>query len=170
MAQRKMYNFPIEIGGNVYWRSRSVAVVGFIFCKDEDGYWNVLVQKRGPGAPNYRGRWCVCCGYLDFDEDGQQAIARETHEECGVDLSPEQFTFDSVFFETELEQNVCLRYTCLLNGSRCTTDFKLSSAYNEKNETEDIRWIRLGDVNKYDFAFGHTELIPYMAKKLGILK
>jgi len=41
MSERIMKNFPIEHDGNTYWRSRSVAVVGFVFCKNEDGVWCV---------------------------------------------------------------------------------------------------------------------------------
>lgn len=163
MGERIMKNFPIEYEGNTYWRSRSVAVVGFIFCKNEDGEWCVLANKRGPGCPNEIGKWCVPCGYLGFieecgDIDGEHAISRETREETGVLIKPERFTFDTVKFSINNDQNVNLRYYTILDGT--CDDYPLSNKDNEKDETTDIRWIAINDVFKYEWAFGHEVAIP----------
>ena len=155
-----MYNFPIEHEGQTYWRSRSVAVVGFVYCKDRNGNWCVLLEKRGDGAPNEKGKWCVVCGFLDFNEDGQHAVARECLEETGVKINPVDFIFNSVKFDEDGEQNVGIRYTCMLKDY---IDYHpLSAALNEKDETSDIKWVPLKDVRSMspkDFAFGHYELI-----------
>lgn len=164
-----MKNFPIEYEGNTYWRSRSVAVVGFVFCKNEDGEWCVLLEQRGTGAPNENGKWCVITGYLDYNEDGKMGVSRECKEETGVDLRSEQFTFDSVCFETTGEQNVCLRYTCILGGSKCTNDYPLTDQYNEEGETSDIKWVPISLLSSYVFAFDHEAMIPFISKKLGLL-
>ena len=164
-----MKNFPIEYEGQTYWRSRSCTTVGFVFCKNENGEWCVLANQRGPGAPTCRGMWCTPCGYIDFFENGNEGVARETFEETGVKLRPEQFYFDSVTFSESGEQNINLRYICLLNGKNCTSDYPLSNAFNEEGETSDIQWIPLHKLSDYKWAFGHECAIPDMAKKLNIL-
>lgn len=166
MSERLMKNFPIEYEGNTYWRSRSVAVVGFVFCQDRNFNWCVLLEKRGPGAPNENGKWCVVCGFLDFNEDGQQAVARECFEETGVKIDPQDFKFNSVKFDEDGEQNVCLRYTCMLKDY---TDYHpLSNEFNEEGETSDIKWVPISKINEMspdEFAFGHHELISEMFLK-----
>ena len=79
-----MRNFPFEHDGNTYWYSRSLAVCTCVYCKDSEGNWCALINKRGSGAPTSVGKWCVPSGYLDFDEDLTQCGMRETYEETGV--------------------------------------------------------------------------------------
>ena len=163
MSERIMKNFPIEYEGNIYWRSRSVAVAGFIFCKNENKDWCVLANKRGPGCPDEVGKWCVVSGFLDFNEDGNEAISRETYEETGVLIAPEKFSFDTVDFSRKKEQNVTLQYYSILKGN--TNDYPLSNKGNEKDETTDIQWIPIDKVYKYEWAFGHEIIIPIMYAK-----
>ena len=133
MGERVMKNFPIEYEGNIYWRSRSCTTVGFVFCQDNNGFWCVLANQRGPGAPTNVGKWNVPCGYIDYNEDGNHGVARETFEETGVKIKPESFTFDSVTFSKNDEQNINLRYWVILDGT--IDDYPLSNEANEEGET-----------------------------------
>ena len=162
MGERKMYNFPFVEDGQTYWRSRSCTTVGYVFCADKEGYLCVLANQRGPGAPTNVGKWNVPCGYIDFaDKNGNEGVARETYEETGVKLKPEQFTFDSVSFSEDGDKNINLRFWVKLAGT--IDEYPLSNAANEEGETSDIRWIRLCDVKNYDWAFGHEKTIFKMA-------
>ena len=158
MSERIMKNFPIQFEGNTYWRSRSVACAGFIYCKDNLGNWCILAEKRGPGAPNYQGLWCCVCGFLDFNENGQECVARETHEETGVVIAPEKFKFHNIHFDTKNEQNVTLEYV-YVEREKLISDYPLSNKYNEKDETSAIQWIPLKDIEDKVWAFGHESLI-----------
>lgn len=163
MGERKMYNFPFVEDGQTYWRSRSCTTVGYVFCADKEGYLCVLANQRGPGAPTNVGKWNVPCGYIDFaDKNGNEGVSRETYEETGVKLKPEQFNFDSVSFSEDGDKNINLRFWVKLGGT--IDDYSLSNAANEEGETSDIRWIRLCDVNNYEWAFGHEHTILEMAK------
>lgn len=163
MGERKMYNFPFVEDGQTYWRSRSCTTVGYVFCADKKGYLCVLANQRGPGAPTNVGKWNVPCGYIDFaDKNGNEGVSRETYEETGVKLKPEQFNFDSVSFSEDGDKNINLRFWVKLGGT--IDDYSLSNAANEEGETSDIRWIRLCDVNNYEWAFGHEHTIFEMAK------
>ena len=65
----KLRNFEFEYNGEKYWYSRSITVATCIFCKDSDGNWCALINKRGKGCPTAVGKWNVPAGYLDHDED-----------------------------------------------------------------------------------------------------
>lgn len=52
-----MKNYPIKIetgehAGETVWVHRSIAVVGFVFCKINNE-WCVLANQRGEGAPDF---------------------------------------------------------------------------------------------------------------------
>ncbi len=62
-------NFPFTWHGKKLWYSRSVAVACYIYCKDAQGNWNVLFNKRGSGCPDYNGCWSTESGYINFNEN-----------------------------------------------------------------------------------------------------
>ena len=85
-----MNNFSIEHEGKIYWISRSMAVVCFVFAYI-DGRWCVLANQRGEGTPDFQGYWNAPCGYLDYNETLEQAAIREVYEETGVKLTEAKF-------------------------------------------------------------------------------
>jgi len=170
MGERKMYNFPFVEDGQTYWRSRSCTVVGYVFCKDKDGYIYVLANQRGPGAPTCRGMWNVPCGYIGFieecgDVDGEHAVVREIFEETGVKLLHSDMTFDSVSFSNTDDENINLRYICVIKD-KTIENFVLTDANSEPNEVSNIKWIKVDEINEYKWAFGHEKTILHMYTKI----
>lgn len=163
-------NFPVRRNGRVYYVSRSVAVSMYCYCMDRFGNWCVLANQRGPGAPNNVGLWNVPCGYLDYNEDALTAAVRETFEETGVKIPKEKVAFMGANSKPNGgSQNVSMRHACVLDGT--IEDYPVSDANCEEGEVTDIRWIRLGEVKNYQWAFGmghkvldqaRTSLIPFM--------
>jgi 8-oxo-dGTP diphosphatase len=43
----------------------------------------VLLGRR---SGSYRGQWCIPCGYVEWDEDVQEAARREFEEETGLEV------------------------------------------------------------------------------------
>jgi len=76
------------------WHSRSVACVGHIFLihnfkefltpPERNIYF--LAVKRGEVNEVSAGKWCVPCGYLDWDETVGQCAMREVFEETGFNI------------------------------------------------------------------------------------
>ena len=151
-----MKNFSIMFNGREFWISRSVAVVAFVYNKDN----TVLAVQRGIETPDpeFVGKWCLPCGYLDYDETLDEAVVREIHKETGVLLTKNNS--DTVDIEinsnpkSDKRQNVTVRYKIWYNG-----DDKLSTEFSEKDEVSDVKWIPLSEIDNYEWTFNHKDLI-----------
>ena len=151
------------------WFSRSVSVVGLTFLKDNDD-WFVLASQRGEGTPDPEmvGKWNLVCGYLDFDETLKEAMIRETFEETGVDISNENIKMLSVNSDpkSDKRQNLTVRYLTVLKKNKKHYEEQFSHKHNEKDEVGKIRFINMSELDNYNWAFNHKELIENCFKKL----
>ena len=166
-----MKNFPV-IDKNTereYWISRSIAVVVFVFAKDVFGETYILAEQRGKGTPDpeYVGKYCVPCGYLDFDETCAQAAQRELIEETGLNFPIKDFKLVSIndIPGSDKRQNVTFRY--VINSNVPVEDLcKLFTTKNsEKDEVESIKFIKLSNIDNYEWAFNHQKLIKEISLK-----
>jgi ADP-ribose pyrophosphatase YjhB (NUDIX family) len=160
-----MKNFPIidKETGREYWISRSVCVLTIVKAFNRYGEECILAVQRGKGTPDpeYIGSYCLPCGYVDFDETIKQAAARELKEETGLTFPISNFNLiyinDSP--ESDKRQNITFRY--LVKTDMLVEDLELmfTTKNSEENEVSSIRFIRTKDVDLYDWAFNHEELI-----------
>ena len=163
-----LFNQPCydKEGNFIGWFSRSIAVSGFVYCKNKDDKWCVLASERGKGTPDFQGYWNAPCGYLDFNETILAALIREIKEETGVDLNGYMFQF--IGYEDTPKanrQNVTFRFRVLINNKKCE-EFNFSHKWNEKDEVGEIKWVPIEDVDNYKWAFGHRERILELLPKL----
>ena len=165
-----MRNFCITDGwGNEHWISRSIAVVVFVFARDIYSQEYILAEQRGKGTPDpeYVGKYCVPCGYLDYDETIVQAAQRELMEETGLNFPTTDFKLLNIndLPKSDKRQNVTFRY--IVNSNVPIEDLsKLFTTKNsEKNEVESIKFIKLNKIDDYEWAFNHQELIKEIALK-----
>lgn len=155
-----MKNFPVidKETGREYWISRSVAVVVGVFTKD-----SFLVVQRGTGTPDpeFVGKYCMPCGYLDFDETCVQAAKRELFEETGLSLPEHYFELASINDEPDKDkrQNITFRYIVKLALPTKDVESMLSTKHSEENEVSSIKFINIKDIDKYEYAFNHNDLI-----------
>lgn len=157
-CKKPLHNFKFSWRGQEFWYSRACAATNFVFCKNTEGNWCVLANKRGRGTPDFQGFWNAMCGYLDFNESGEECAQRETYEETGLFVPIDKITFYNVNTSPSAnKQNVTLRYFTILNGT--CEDFSLTTEYSETDEVSEIRWIPIDEVNRHGWAFGHERLI-----------
>ena len=150
------------------WFSRSIAAALFVFCKDKNGNIYVLASERGTGAADFQGYWNCCCGYLDFGEKVVECAARELKEECGVEVDPDKIVmFGYEDSPSANHQNVTFRFAYLIED-KTIDEIKFSKDGNEKDEVGEIRWIPVGEIDNYKWAFGHEKRIREAIGFLGL--
>lgn len=156
-------NFPVERNGKIFYVSRSVAMSMYCYCKNKNGEWCVLANKRGNGAPNYQGMWNVPCGYLSWNESAEEGSARECWEETGVKIPLDKIQQQGVNSHNfGGSQNVTIRFAAVLDGT--TDDYPLSMANCEPGEVSDVAWIPLQYVKSLKWAFGQYHKVGEQAK------
>lgn len=157
-----MKNFPVidKETGREYWISRSVAVVAFVYAYDENENEYILAEKRGEGTPDpeFRGCWCLPCGYVDFDETIEEAASREVFEETGVKISPKSWSMLDINSNpnSDKRQNITIRLQGFPEGN---TIPELTTENSEPDEVSEVKWIPTEEVENYKWAFNHLELI-----------
>lgn len=169
--KEKNFSYTIPDGphaGKTLWSGRYTAVTAVVVVKIPVGNTDnpntrkfVLVSKRGPGCPDYVGKWNIQCGYLENFESGEEACARETFEETGVTVDASSFKLWQVQTDPDKDKNVCLRYIADLNSfPKDNKGYK--STYErggEKNEVDEVVWMNIDDMDNFEWAFNHKELL-----------
>ena len=159
----------IDNEGREHWISRSIAVVVFVFAKDIYGDTYILAEQRGKGTPDpeYVGKYCVPCGYLDYDETIVQAAQRELMEETGLNLPTLDFKLVNIndIPESDKRQNITFRYIVNLDVPIEDLSKLFTTKNSEKDEVESIKFIKLFNIDNYEWAFNHQELIKEISLK-----
>jgi len=154
----KNFSYTIPDGphaGRTLWSGRYCCIVGIII-KIVNGEYYILANQRGSGTPDFQGFWNCPCGFLEGNESAEQGVAREVFEETGVIVDPKNLRLHSVQSDPKVcnNGNVTLRYFCY--------DYHYNETERsggEENEVADVKWIHAKDINNYQWAFNHDELI-----------
>lgn len=155
--------FKNEIGkAMIGWFSRSIAASIFVFSHCEDGELCVLASERGKDAADFNGYWNCPCGYLDFSETAKECAIRECLEETGIKIPTSVVSFFGYNDDPidSNKQNVTFRFIAKIDKK----DSNFSKKLNEGEEVGEIKWIRLKDINEYQWAFGHDKIIISASK------
>lgn len=178
-TENKCYN----IEGQEIWHSRSIAVVGMVIMIYGDKFY-VLIGKRGEALPNEVGKWCMPCGFLDWDETCEDAVIREVWEETGLNLIDAMNKYDvhtnNMHYPWRINstpdtnaQNVSLHYAVVMkaNGNIEGADSLPDVSFEnntEPKEVDEVKWVKVEDLYKYDMAFGHDSVINIYVNNLEI--
>ena len=158
-----MQNHPLvnPETGEVEWIARNIAALVMVLGYNKQGKLHVLANVRGPKTPDseFRGCWCMPCGYLDYNETIKEAAVREVFEETGVKLNPNNLILFYIndIPEEDKRQNVTFRYRCTIKEP--IEDIKLTDKNSEDEEVSSIKWIPIDKINNYKWAFNHDKII-----------
>lgn len=156
-----------EHAGETLWSGRYCCVAGFIFSHTNGDNVKVLAVKRGKDCPDFRGMWCCPCGFLEADETGEEGIVRETWEETGYDFPAREFELFTVETDPKLcnKAHVTLMYVNILNQHEVEDCFDEDWLPFDR-ESEEVKWIPVDEISKYDWAFGHDKIINELMETL----
>lgn len=138
-----------------YPRQPLVGVGAIIFC---DG--KILLEKRKnePG----KGKWSISGGLVELGESPEQTVIREVSEETGLNVEkPEHIDVVNSIARDEngdIEYHfVIVDYFVKLRGG----ELKASS------DAEELRWVRLAEVEKYDLTKSFREFFQRNERRIG---
>lgn len=172
--------------GKTLWSGRYCAVTGILWWSK---YYNtsfplskdlldeiyILVERRGTGAADYQGKWCMPCGFLECDETGEQGLSREFYEETGILVEYSAWELFNV--QTNPAKcnngNVTIRYAMNILEDDTTIDSadklpkpNYKNINGEANEVAEVKWIKLSEIDNYDWCFNHDELLKEFFQKV----
>lgn len=145
------------------WLSRSCVVVALVEYDDK-----ILCVKRGNDMTQ-KGKWCMPCGYLDYNETLRDAVYREIYEETGIYVLDYSHDFmgpvsiDS--YPIGKKQNITFQYRIKLKN-----ELDPDMSVVDKGETTDCKWIHKDDIKNYTFAFNHNTIIDEYFKRHKIIR
>jgi ADP-ribose pyrophosphatase YjhB (NUDIX family) len=161
-------NVPYEVApGDLVFASRSVAVLAPVIARlRPSGSFHVLAGERG-SAVDESGRWCLVCGYLDWDEDLRDAVRREVWEEAGLDLAALEAAGTALVPEQPVlvhsdprshRQNVTAHFPVEVHTDELPP---VSLANAEPGEVRQVAWLELTErvIRERSWAFEHDELL-----------
>ncbi len=162
--------------GKEIWVSRSLSVVVTTLLKKDNELY-VLLLQRGDSV-HAAGKWCMPCGYLDWDETAPQCALREVWEETGMDIL--SIPTDDIEYwglaqpwdvnsnpSMNDKQDFALHYALVLNVDEF---IELNNLNAEENEVLDLKWVKLSDLMLYDIAFKHNERVHKFLEYYGEIK
>jgi 8-oxo-dGTP pyrophosphatase MutT (NUDIX family) len=155
-----------------FWISRSVAVVGVVLADTVDGL-KILITKRSEKMPDEAGKWCIPCGYLNYNETTHEAMVRELYEETSLDLRAynKMLMFNNDKQPIHINdnpkskrQNVSLIFLSSYDfRGKNMKNFPIYTEYFTNNETEKVCWVKLYDFydkcSQCQWAFHHDDVI-----------
>lgn len=125
--------------GFVYYFNSSAATVALILNEKKE----VLVATRA--FEPAKGTFDLPGGFVDLDETGEEAVAREVKEETGLDVKEVKYLFSipNLYVYSNFEVHT------LDNFYLCETD---SSDFRAQDDVEKLQFIRLEDLDPSKFG------------------
>lgn len=155
MFNNKQNKLVFDTSGKAHWISRSVVVVCLVVWKSK-----FLIIRRGPGVTQ-SGKWCVPCGYLDYDESIEECAVREIYEESGIDIR-QYFNMSNLSAKINTSpshtrnQDIGFHFDIELNFE---SEPPINLEVVDPKETIDAKWIDISEISNYNFAFNHDKKI-----------
>lgn len=124
-------NHPVCSSCAFIFHQNPIVGVAAIVIKDK----KILLGKRNI---SYRDKWCIPCGYVEYDEEIRAAAKREFLEETGLDIQVKQIYDVHSNFHNPAQHTVGTWFLTEVKGGELSANDDLSEAgyYSYKNLPE----------------------------------
>jgi len=151
------------------WLSRSVAVVGVIFAVTDNFSMKVLTLKRSATMIDKPNRWCLPCGYLDWNETLEEAVEREVYEETGFLMRDhsKQLLRDMPYFHINSDHTKSNRQNVSISFAKVYM-FETLPELVLNEEVSELAWTPINEASlkALDLTFGHYDLVTAVQKEI----
>lgn len=101
--------------------------------------------------------------FIDRDNTEAEACSREIYEETGAKVEPSALYMCSINDDPKdsNRQNVTMRFMAVVDESHIgiSTNAIKGQLGGEENEVKAIMWVKMSDLDNYQWAFNHKHLI-----------
>jgi 8-oxo-dGTP diphosphatase len=138
------------------WPRPMVTVDAVVFSLSAGGTQVLLVNR---GREPYKGKWAVPGGFVDMDEELEDAVARELKEETGLTgvRLKQMRTFGRCGRDPRGRQ-ISIAFTGIATGGQ--------DKIRPGDDAAKAQWFDIEKLPK-DLAFDHSEMIAFAIEKLG---
>ena len=153
-----MQNFEFEHNGQKLWYSRSLAVSLLVHTIFNGKIW-ILANKRGEGAEFNKHLWNLPGGFVDFNETAEEAACRETLEETGYIINPQDISLVDLDTnpKNSWRQTMVAKFNVALE--HCPERDESFHISNTNGEVEEVEWVVLDEIDNYNWVRGQKEYI-----------
>lgn len=155
-----MFKYQFEMAGNA-------ATMVIFYTKEVDGLPVILLGKRKPTSDAYPNAWCLPGGYLETGKEQLVTTARrETLEECGIDISEEEW----IHFYLDDKPGSDPRYKQVVNNcffAELLPDENRIGKIKAGDDIVEVKWITLEEAFGMDLAFEHNSILEEFNSKWG---
>ncbi len=129
---------------------KRVHVVAAVICREDD---TVLLARR-PRHLHQGGLWEFPGGKVAPGEPVEQALARELYEELAITVDPGRTTFLQQISHDYPDKKVLLEFWRVVGYSGEAVG----------NEGQEIRWVPVGELSRYDFPLANIPIIQLLQR------
>ena len=129
----------------------------------------VLLTKRSATMMDEPGRWCLPCGYLDWDETLTNAVEREVLEETGLDLLAYKHNISIHIPNSRVSSDPSSnRQNVSMTSIYVLEDLKELPEVTVTDETTEVEWCAAypDDLKEKDLVFNHYDIIRESVNKI----
>ena len=146
-----------EKGKYTYDWPRPMVTVDAVVFSLSGGKTQVLLVNRG--REPYKGKWAVPGGFVDMDEELEDAVARELQEETGLTgVRLEQMRTFGRCGRDPRGRQISIAFTGIATGGQ--------DKIRAGDDAAKAQWFDIEKLPK-DLAFDHSEMIAFAIEKLG---
>jgi isopentenyl-diphosphate delta-isomerase type 1 len=106
----------------------------------------LLVQKRSPSKKAHPGLWDVsCAGHIESGDTPENTVIKETREELGIGIKPEDFRFCQTVLTKKVHKSGTYIDNEYIDIFLMKKDVRIEDINFDRSEVSDVKYISLSD-------------------------